>query len=130
MSNWLFRMGVLYLVVGVILGNVMGATHDYTLHPLHAHLNLLGFAIMMLAGLWFRAVPAASASRLAKAYFWIHQLVFPIQMAGLFVFLKGNAAADVVLGPSSAIMGIGILCLAINVWKFTAGELSRSASAP
>jgi len=121
MSNWLFRMGTLYIVIGVILGNVMGASGDFALHPLHAHLNLLGFAVMMLAGLWFRAVPAATSGMMAKAYFWIHQLVFPVQMALLYLLLKGNEAVDPALGIASVIMGVGILCLAINVWQNTRG---------
>lgn len=117
MSTWLFRMGVLYLSIGVVLGNVMGASKDFTLHPLHAHLNLLGFAVMFLAALWYRAVPAASTTRLAKAHFWIHQIVFPIQMGALAVYLNGNPAVDPALGIASMVMGVGILCFALNVWR-------------
>ncbi len=118
MSKWLLRMAVLYLFVGVVLGNVMGAGHDYTLRPLHAHLNLLGFVVMFLAGLWYRAEPAASASRLAKAHFWIHQIVYPIQMLMLALYLGGNTAVDPVLGITSMLMALAILCFGLNVWKY------------
>lgn len=119
MSNWLMRMAFVYLVIGVVLGNVMGATHNVALAPLHAHLNLLGFVVMMLAGLWFRVVPAAASGGLARAYFWIHQIVYPVQMLMLFLFLSGKTAVDPVLGLTSALMGLGILCLAVNVWGHT-----------
>lgn len=119
MSNWLMRMAVVYLAIGVALGVGMGASHNVALAPLHAHLNLLGFVVMMLAGLWFRAVPAAASSGLARAYFWIHQIVYPVQMLMLFLFLSGNTAVDPVLGLTSALMGIAILCLAVTVWRHT-----------
>lgn len=32
----------LMLVIGVTLGVVMGATHDFQLAPVHAHVNLVG----------------------------------------------------------------------------------------
>lgn len=119
MSNWLMRMAVFYLVLGVVLGNVMGASHDHTMTAVHAHLNLLGFAVMMLAGLWFKAVPAAADSHLARTYFWLHQFVFPVQMVLLWMVIKGNTSVDPALGLCSVLVGVGILCLAINVWQNT-----------
>lgn len=119
MSNWLMRMAVVYLTIGVALGIGMGASQNFALAPLHAHLNLLGFVVMMLAGLWFRAVPAAASGALARAYFWIHQVVYPVQMLALFLFLGGNTAIDTVLALTSALMGLAILCLALNVWGHT-----------
>ncbi|MBU8539020.1 hypothetical protein [Falsiroseomonas tokyonensis] len=45
------------LLVGVCLGIWMGIAHDFQLAPVHAHLNLLGWASLALMGLVFRAWP-------------------------------------------------------------------------
>ena len=41
--KWI-KMAALYLLVGVGLGIHMGKSHDFTLMPVHAHANLLGWA--------------------------------------------------------------------------------------
>ena len=43
------------LVCGVGMGIAMGITHDFHLAPVHAHLNLLGWASLALMGLTYRA---------------------------------------------------------------------------
>ena len=45
---WL-KLAVLYLIVGIGLGIAMGATENFTLRPVHAHLNLLGWTTLALA---------------------------------------------------------------------------------
>lgn len=119
MSNWFLRLAVLYFALGVLLGNIMGASHDFTLTPVHAHLNLLGWASLFLFGLWYRVMPTAATTRLAKAHFWLHNIGLPIQMVALTVFIKGNTAAEPVLGAASAVIGIGVLCFAVNLWQHT-----------
>ncbi len=64
-SPLLLRGSILLLLVGLCLGIVMGMAHDFTLSPAHAHLNLVGFMLPFVAGLYYRLVPAAGASRLA-----------------------------------------------------------------
>ncbi len=38
--------GSLFLIVGIGLGIQMGASGDHSLMPVHAHINLLGFAVL------------------------------------------------------------------------------------
>jgi len=42
LANWFLRLAVLYFIAGVSLGLYMAASQDHTMHPVHAHLNLLG----------------------------------------------------------------------------------------
>ncbi|MEJ1158689.1 hypothetical protein [Prosthecomicrobium sp. N25] len=58
-GNWFLRLGVLAALTGMGLGIVMGASHDHSLAPVHAHINLVGFVSMFLAGLFYKVVPAA-----------------------------------------------------------------------
>ena len=119
MSNWFLRMAVVYFVLGVLLGNVMGSSHDFTLKSVHVHLNLLGWASMFLIGLWYRAVPASAGTTLAKVHFWLHSVGLPIQAVALTMYLQGNKSFEPILGAASSVVGIGILCFAINLWKHT-----------
>jgi hypothetical protein len=56
------------LLVGVSLGIFMGIRQDFTLAPVHAHLNLLGWASLALFGLTYRAYPELGADWMAKAH--------------------------------------------------------------
>ena len=57
-------LAVIYLIVGVAFGIVMGATEKLQYAPVHAHINLLGWATMALAGLVYERFPKAGGSRL------------------------------------------------------------------
>ena len=63
-SSFCFVIAALSALCGMTLGTVMGLSHDFTLLPVHAHLNLLGWVSMMLFGLFHRGV-GASHRRLA-----------------------------------------------------------------
>ncbi|MDH4061717.1 MAG: hypothetical protein OEU94_12975 [Aquincola sp.] len=121
MSNWFLRIAVLYLIGGISLGLYMAASGDHVMHPVHAHFNLLGFVLMMLFGLFYRALPAAADSKLALAHFWIYVPAHFVQMVTLFLFYRGNAALEPVLAISSMVVGVAILCFAVVVWKHTGG---------
>lgn len=58
---------LLCLLTGVSLGMWMGIAHDFTLSPVHAHLNLLGWVTLAAYGLMHRAYPELASSRLAGA---------------------------------------------------------------
>ena len=119
MSNWFLRIGVLYFVAGVAVGLGMAMSGITILRPVHVHLNLLGWASMMLFGLFYRAVPAAAETKLAKAHFWIYVPAHLVQMVTLTMYYSGNKAVDPILGLSSMVVGVAVLCFAVLVWKHT-----------
>jgi len=85
-------VGALVLLVGMLAGVVMGIQQDFTLAPAHAHLNLVGGVLLFLFGLYYRLVPAAGATTLAKVQGWLH-------IAGAILFPAGVAVV-VLRGPS------------------------------
>ena len=111
-------MGCLYLIVGIGFGMAMSMSNDPTFVPVHAHLNLLGFALMSIFGLVYRAFPAMAAHVLAKVHFWLHQAGAIVLLTMLFLFLSGRIAETsmVPLAPVAevAIM-IGLLCFGFNL---------------
>jgi len=119
MSNWFLRLAVLYIIVGVTLGLYMAASHDHSMHPVHAHLNLLGWVALSLFGLFYRAVPAAAKTRLAKAHFWIYVPSHFAQMVLLSMLYLGRNEIEPALGLVSSLVGVGFVCFAIVLWQNT-----------
>lgn len=89
-SNNFLRLGALSALVGMSLGVWMGANQDFVLRPVHAHINLLGFASMMLFGLFYRAFPAAGRGWLPMAHFILSVVGFLILMPSLALMLLGK----------------------------------------
>jgi hypothetical protein len=83
-------VSVVVLLIGMLAGVAMGMHEDFALQPAHAHLNLVGGVLLFLFGLYYRLIPAAGASWLAKIQGWLHivgGILFPIGVA--IVILKG-----------------------------------------
>ena len=89
------------LLAGMLAGIVMGIKQDFALGPAHAHLNLVGGVLLFLFGLYYRLIPAAGTSRLAKIQGWLHMIgaiVFPAGVA--IVILKGEALVAIPIAGS------------------------------
>lgn len=118
MSQWFFRLAVLYLIVGVFLGLYMAASHDHALHPVHAHLNLLGWVSLFLFGAFYRFFPAAAETALARVHFWLYVVAHFLQMVLLALLFLGNAAVEPALAGASVLVVVAILCFARIVWRY------------
>jgi len=119
MSNWFLRLAVLYLIAGVGLGLQMAASNDHSMFPVHAHLNLLGWVSLALFGLFYRVVPAAATTTLAKLHFWIYVPAHFVQMVLLTMFFRGVKTIEPALGAVSMLVGVAIVMFAVVVWKNT-----------
>jgi hypothetical protein len=90
-------LAVVLLIAGAGLGIHMGTSENFSLTPVHAHLNLAGWASLALFGLVYRAYPQLVERRLAAVHFILSALgaiVLPIGI-GLAV-LKGQPALAIV----------------------------------
>lgn len=79
------------MVAGVSLGIGMGVVHDFSLAPVHAHTNLVGWASLALMGLTFRAWPELAEGPLAVVQFVLSAgaaVVFPV---GIYLALTQDA---------------------------------------
>lgn len=119
LANWFLRLAVLYFVAGVSLGLYMGMTQDHTMHPVHAHLNLLGWVSLGLFGLFYRVVPEAAQTRLARAHFWTYVPAHFAMMVLLFELYRGHPAVEPFLGVAALVVGVGVLCFAAVAWRYT-----------
>jgi len=79
--------GIVFALIGMCLGVYMGTKEDFTLAPLHAHINLVGWASLMLFGLYYRSDAAAAGRALARWHWWVAVL-------GMIFFIPGIAGAN------------------------------------
>jgi hypothetical protein len=81
MAIRLLRIAAVYLLVGVVLGLAMGITHRFEYAPIHAHLVLLGWASLGLAGVVYALYPHAAQTRLARVHFSLRAGYAPTEPA-------------------------------------------------
>lgn len=108
----------IYFVIGVLMGMGMSMTEDYTLGPVHAHINLLGWVSMALGGILYHLFPAAAESRLGKWHFWLHMIGIPVMMAGLAsMLLTENMAFVAAVSVGGVMVVLGTILFSINAIK-------------
>jgi hypothetical protein len=128
-SDRFLQLGVLAALIGMTMGVVMGAKQDFTLAPAHAHLNLLGWASMMLYGLFYRAVPKAAEHKLAGLHFWVATLAVLTIIPALAWYLLGHKEASPVLGIASVGVLLSMLVFALIVFQTTSAKASAAGQA-
>ncbi len=118
-SDRFLQLGVLFALCGMGLGVWMGKTENFTLAPVHAHINLLGWVSMVLYGLIYRAVPRAAQGVLPVIHFWLSLLSVLALIPSLTLFLLGNTAWAMPLGLASMALWLAMLLFAVIVFKAT-----------
>lgn len=111
------RIAVIYLIVGATLGIIMGIKGNFTLVPVHAHLGLLGWATLAIAGIAYHQYPEAARTRLARIHFWLHNLGLPVFMISLGVMLSGQEAVLPVVVVSGLTVLLGLYVFAANILR-------------
>jgi hypothetical protein len=108
-------IGAAWLVLGMIGGIAMGAANNFQFMPVHAHVNLVGFACHAIFGMAYRQWPAMKVSRLAPYQFWIFVIATPITLIGLVFTLSGGPALPTILGSFGLLAGAILFCFMI--WR-------------
>jgi len=116
MAIWFIRIAVVYLVIGVIGGQVMGITEKFAYADVHAHVNLLGWATLALSGVIYTIFPSAGNNRLAVVHFWLHNIGLPIFAIGLFLLSSNNQSGLPLAIVGSSLAILGLIVFATNVW--------------
>lgn len=119
LASRFLRVAVVYALIGMALGIGMGIAEDFRLVGVHAHLNLLGWVSMAIAGLFYRACPDAADGLLPAVQFWLANL----GMLGLVTaigFLASGQAWALPIAVVASIIVIGAMALfAVIVFRAT-----------
>lgn len=108
---------VLCVILGMLLGLYMGPSQDFTLLPVHVHLNLLGWTTLMLIGLYYRSDAVAAATALARWHFWVAlvgTILFAVGLTGLYL---GNPSFETILIVGAVLSLVSMLIFAWVVWQ-------------
>ncbi len=110
------KIAVVYFLIAVCLGLVMGIIHNFAFASVHAHLNLLGWVSMAIFGIIYSIFPSAGETGLAKTHFWLHNIGLPIMQISLFIMiLTENAAFTVGTIIGSILVVVGVIMFVINI---------------
>ena len=125
---WFILLAGLCLMVGVYLGMWMGMNKDFTLAPVHAHLNLLGWASLALFGLTYSAYPEIGRTRLAAVHF---ALAAPSAMLLPYAIYRAIILDDGSLSKIAAPMWfLGVLLFVIAVGRAAIAREKAAAGLP
>jgi len=116
--------GVLFAIVGMSLGLYMGANEDFTLAPVHAHINLVGWVTMFLAGLFYSVRPDCQGA-LARVHLGLAVIGLLIMAPGL----AGLKLGYVSWGGPMTVIGSLITFAAMLVFAFIIFTLPSKARA-
>lgn len=116
-SSLSFKAAVLFAMTGMAMGIAMAATHDHSVFPAHAHLNLLGWVSLFLIGIYYKFSPPLDMSRaaLVQVSVWIlGTIVLTIGVAAIYL---GHPAAEPIAIVGSLIIFADMLFFAVLVFR-------------
>lgn len=100
-----FLSALVYSVLGVLLGNIMGATHDHSQMPTHAHIMVVGWVSFAVFGFFYHLFPSAGAGLMAKIHLVAAEFSLAVMIIALYIQYGGNPAIEPVLAISAMIFG-------------------------
>jgi ABC-type uncharacterized transport system permease subunit len=93
-SSLSFRLAVFFVIIGMIMGVYMAASHNHTLGQAHAHINLIGWVSLFLIGLFYERRPQLDKTAGARWQVIIYTIGAVVLNASLAALLLGNAGAE------------------------------------
>jgi hypothetical protein len=107
LAYFCFIAAAVSALTGMSLGIWMGMHEDFTLAPVHAHINLLGWVTLSLYGLYHRGV-----ERVGNGLAWIQvgaaALGMPVMTGGLAAYLATGADTGGFIVAGSLLVALGM----------------------
>ena len=97
--------GLLFLVLGMLLGFYMGASGDNKYLTVHVAILLGGFVVLTFYGVIYRLWPALKRGTLVRAQFWIALLGALTVAVGAALIANQMGVAVAAVGSAFAILG-------------------------
>jgi hypothetical protein len=116
-SSLSFRLAVLFVIAGMAMGIGMAMSHDHSIMPAHAHLNLLGWVSLFLFGIYYERRPALDMSRLALIQVGVWAGGTVVLTAAVAAIHLGYTAAEPFAGIASLALLAAMLLFAYVVFR-------------
>lgn len=117
------QASLLWLVGGVTLGVAMAIRPAWTVYrPVHLHMLLLGFVMMMIAGVAYHVFPRFAATplysaRIAEFHLIAANLGLALLASGFALRAHADSRSAILMGSGGAISAIGAYLMAWNLWQ-------------
>ncbi len=117
LADRFFIVAILFALTGMTVGIWMGINGPevFNFAPVHAHINLVGWATLFLCGLWYRGAPAAAGTTLAHIHFWCALVGAILLVIGILGAVLPNPTLDLVVIPGSLLTALAMILFLIIV---------------
>jgi cbb3-type cytochrome oxidase subunit 1 len=130
------RASLLWFVAGITLGLAMAIHPAWVVYrPAHAHMNLVGFVVMMIFGVGYQMLPRffghpIHSRALATAHVWMANLGLAGLVAGFLLAPHIGSRSVPVTATGGLLWAAGAYGFVYNMWRtFDAAERRRRTSA-
>lgn len=130
------RASLLWFTAGITLGLAMAIHPAWVMYrPAHAHMNLVGFVVMMIFGIGYQMLPRffghpIHSRTFAIAHVWLANLGLAGLVAGFMLGPHVGADAIPVTATGGALWALGAYGFVYNMWRtFDAAERRRRLNA-
>lgn len=126
------RASLLWFVAGITLGLAMAVHPAWVVYrPAHAHMNLVGFVVMMIFGVGYQMLPRffghpIHSVWLAKSHIWLANLGLLGLVAGFLLAPSIGTRSIPVTAGGGLLWSLGAYGFVYNMWRtFDAAEARR-----
>jgi hypothetical protein len=123
LSAQFFGSALVYAILGMVLGNVMGASGDHSQFPTHAHLLLIGWVSFAIFGFFYHLFAERAVTLLARMHFWLAQVTYIALVIALYLIFSGQPDVG---EPIAGVASIGFL-LSMVLFALVALPVVRGA---
>ncbi|HEV8496741.1 MAG TPA: hypothetical protein VGQ56_07770 [Gemmatimonadaceae bacterium] len=130
------RASLLWFLGGIAMGLAMAIHPAWIVYrPAHAHMNLVGFVVMMIFGVGYQMLPRffghpIHSKGLAATHVWLANVGLAGLVAGFFVAPSLGQVGYTVTAIGGGIWAIGAVGFVYNMWRtFDAAEQRRRMAA-
>lgn len=126
------RASLLWFVAGITLGLMMAIHPAWVIYrPAHAHMNLVGFVVMMIFGVGYQMLPRffghpIHSRTLAVAHIWLANIGLGALVTGFILAPHIGARSVPVTATGGILWAFGAYGFVYNMWRtFNAAERRR-----
>lgn len=126
------RASLLWFVAGITLGLAMAVHPAWVIYrPAHAHMNLVGFVVMMIFGVGYQLLPRffghpIYSKALAIAHVWLANLGLAGLVGGFLLAPHIGSASVPITASGGMLWALGAYGFVYNMWRtFNAAERRR-----
>ena len=112
-----FRIAVLFVLTGMAIGLGMAASHDHSLTPAHAHINLIGWVTLFLISLFYERRPQLDKSASARWQVIVYTGGAVVATMGITLLLLGHAGAEPAAALGSVVLLAAMAWFALLVYR-------------